>query len=86
MKMILSLYGFINEWPLAAFCSFLIYMLSVGFLARGISPFRGRYLHTDIHASSGIRTQDPSVRTGEEVHVLDSAATVIGYENHTKHK
>jgi hypothetical protein len=29
--------------------------------------------HTDIHASSGIRTHDPSVRKGE-----DRAATVIG--------
>jgi hypothetical protein len=34
--------------------------------------------NTDIHASSGIRTHDPSVREGKRVHALDRAATVIG--------
>jgi hypothetical protein len=33
---------------------------------------------TDINVSSGIRTHDLSVSTGEEFHVLDRAATVIG--------
>jgi hypothetical protein len=48
----------------------------------GIGPSQGRYLHTeqhkhrinahrDIHALSGIRTHDPSLRA------LDRAATVI---------
>jgi hypothetical protein len=52
---------------------------SLGLLGRSISPSQGRYLHTEqhkhrinahtnIHALSGIRTHDPSVR----------AATVIG--------
>jgi hypothetical protein len=46
-------------WSLAAFL--------VGLLGRGISPSQDRYLHTgqhkhtEIHASSGIRTYDPSV-------------------------
>jgi hypothetical protein len=35
-------------------------------------------MHTDIHASSGIRSHDPSVWAGEELHALDWAATVIG--------
>jgi len=46
----------------------------VGFLGRGISPSQGHYLYrtaqhwktrTHIHASSRIRTHDPSVREGE---------------------
>jgi hypothetical protein len=50
------------------FFGFLIYTQSVGLLGRGISPSQGRYLHTeqhkhrDIHALSGIRAHDPSVR------------------------
>jgi hypothetical protein len=54
-----------------------------------IIPSQGRYIHTgqhkhrinahaNIHALSGIRTHGPSVRTNEELHVLDRAATVIG--------
>jgi len=48
---------------------------SVGLLGRGISPSQGHYLHrtaqqrktrTHIHASSGIRTHDPSVRAVED--------------------
>jgi hypothetical protein len=31
-----------------------------------ISPSLGRYLHTDIHALSGNRTHDPSVRADED--------------------
>jgi hypothetical protein len=47
----------------------------VGLLGRGISPSQGHYLHrtaqhrktrTHIHGSSGIRTNDPSVRAGED--------------------
>jgi hypothetical protein len=42
---------------------------SVGLLGRVISPSQGHYLtqriNTDIHASSGIRTHDPSVRASE---------------------
>jgi hypothetical protein len=46
---------------------------SVGLLGRGISPSQGHYLtqtqnkhKSDIHALSGIRTHDPSVRAGED--------------------
>jgi hypothetical protein len=31
----------------------------------------------DIHALSGIRTHDPSVRASEVVHALDRAAAII---------
>jgi hypothetical protein len=52
---------------LGRFFSFLIFLTqSLGLLERGISPSKGRYLHTDIHASSGIRTHDPSVWAGED--------------------
>jgi hypothetical protein len=56
--------------------SFLIYTPSVGHFGRGISPSQGHYLHTeqhkhrinhtDIHASSGIRTHNISFRSGED--------------------
>jgi hypothetical protein len=35
-------------------------------------------MHTDPHASSEIRTQDPSIRVDEDCNALDRAATVIG--------
>jgi hypothetical protein len=47
----------------------------VGLLGRGIGPTQGLYLHritqhrktrTHMHASSGIRTHDPSVRAAED--------------------
>jgi hypothetical protein len=67
-------------WPWPIF-SFFIYTQSVGLYIRGISPPHGRYLHTqdsinteqthtDIHASSGIRTHDPSVSAGEVISCL----------------
>jgi hypothetical protein len=41
---------------------------SVGLLGREISPSQGRYItQTDIHALSGTRTHDPSVRAGEDI-------------------
>jgi hypothetical protein len=67
-------------WALASlslFFSFVMFFTqTVGFLRRVISPSQGRYLllgqdkhrinaHTDIHALSGIRAQDPSVGAGE---------------------
>jgi hypothetical protein len=57
-----------GPWP---FSQFRNPIQSLGLLGRGISASQGRYLHTgqhkhDIHASSGIRTHDPSVRMGEE--------------------
>jgi hypothetical protein len=41
-------------------------------------PTQTQNKHTDIHALSGIRTHDTSVRTRKTVHALDRAATVIG--------
>jgi hypothetical protein len=75
----------------AALLSFPIYTQSVGLLGRGISPPQGRYLqrinaHTHIHASSGIRTHDPGVRMGEDVHALERAATVIGYDSEIEYE
>jgi hypothetical protein len=69
LSIYLSIYG--------CFFSFLIYTQSVGLLGRVISPSQGLYLHTgqhkhrvnahtDIHASSGIRTHIPSVLAGED--------------------
>jgi hypothetical protein len=44
---------------------------SVGLIGRVNSPSQGRYLtQTDIHASSGIQTHDPSVRTSEDCSCL----------------
>jgi hypothetical protein len=63
---------------------------SVGLLGREICPSQGRYLHTgqhkqnkrihtpNIHALSGIRTHDSSVRAGEDSSCLRPHATVIG--------
>jgi hypothetical protein len=60
------------------FFSFVIFFRqSVGLLRRVISPSQGRYLHTgqhthriniltDIHALSGIRNHNPSVRASED--------------------
>jgi hypothetical protein len=62
-------------WALAAFSVSWSSTLSVELLGRGISPSQGRYLYTaqhkhrtntDIHASIGFRTHDPSVRASED--------------------
>jgi hypothetical protein len=43
-----------------------------------ITQTQNKHIHTsNIHAFSGIRTHDPSVRASDD---LDRAATVIGYE------
>jgi hypothetical protein len=71
------IYGSTVLMDLGRFFSLLIYTQSVGLLGWGISPSKGRYLHTEqhrhrinahrnIHASSGIRTYDPSVRVSED--------------------
>jgi hypothetical protein len=75
----MALQPFVGPWTLFQFID---PMQPVGHLGRGISPSLGLYLHiehkhrinahTDIHALSGIRTQDPKVLA------LDRAATVIG--------
>jgi hypothetical protein len=54
---------FVGLWPLF---QFLNPIQSLGHLGRVISQSQGRYLHTDIHAFSGIRTHDPSVRASED--------------------
>jgi hypothetical protein len=61
---------------LGRFIQFIIYTQSVGVLGRGISlsqshciqaeQYKHRIKHTDIHALSGIRTHDPSVRASED--------------------
>jgi hypothetical protein len=65
-------------WALAAFSVTWSYTQSVGLLGRGISSSQGLYLHaeqhkhrinahnTDIRASSGMGTHDPSVRVSED--------------------
>jgi hypothetical protein len=71
--------------------SFLILRESVGFLGRGTSLSQGRYLqhtyriNTNVHALTGIRTHDPSVRVAEAVHDLNRAATVIGSQTLLTH-
>jgi hypothetical protein len=70
----MSLQLTVGPWP--PFPVFRSYSQSIGFLARRTSPTKGLYLHiaqqihrinvhTDIHASSGIRTHDLSVWAGE---------------------
>jgi hypothetical protein len=66
----LSLYGSTALWTLAIFFNFFI-LYTVGRtpwtgdqpVARPLSTHR---INADIHASSGIRTHDPSTRTGED--------------------
>jgi hypothetical protein len=69
-------------WALAAFSVSSSYTQWIGLLGRGISPSQGLYLHTeqhkhrinvhctDIHALSGIRTYDPSVRASADISCL----------------
>jgi hypothetical protein len=65
---------------MAAFSVYLSYTQSVGLLGRRFSSSQGLYLHTinahniEIHAFSGIRTHDSSVRANEDGSVSDSAA------------
>jgi hypothetical protein len=76
--------------PDLCFFSFTIISQIVGLLGRGISSSQGLYLNTgkqkqnkhihtpNIHALSGIRTHDPSVRTSEDSSCLDRSATLTG--------
>jgi hypothetical protein len=75
MKMYLSMALHPFYWAFVAFWVSWSFTQSAGLLGRGISPSQSRYLHmttqteqthTDIHASSGIRAHDPSVREGED--------------------
>jgi hypothetical protein len=76
---------------LAAFSTFLI-LYTVGRIpwtgdqpvARPILTHRTtqtQSAHTEIHALSWIRTQDPSVRGAKRVYVLNRAVTMIGSDN-----
>jgi hypothetical protein len=82
----MALQPFVGPWPLFQFLD--LFAQSVVLLGRGISPSQDRYLHTGqhkqrikahtyIHASSVIRTHDPTERA-RTVHALDRALTVIG--------
>jgi hypothetical protein len=65
----------------------LSYRQSVGPLGRGISLSKGRYVHRttqtqnkrrkNIHASNGIRTNDPSVREGEDFCIISSELEIF---------
>jgi hypothetical protein len=69
-----SIYNPCGTYPF--FFRFITCAQSVGLLRRVISPLQGRYVHTKQHkhkinsqrhhASSGIRTHDPSVWAGED--------------------
>jgi hypothetical protein len=73
----INVYSFIPQWHCSPLLGPGLFILTraVGLLGRGISSSQGRYLHpgqhrinahTDLHASSGIRTHYPSVRASEE--------------------
>jgi hypothetical protein len=73
---VMAVQPFVGSWPL--FSVSWSYTQSVRLLGRGNSPSQGLYLHTkqhkhrinahntDVHALSGIRTHDPSVRASED--------------------
>jgi hypothetical protein len=85
LSIYLSVYGSTAFVNLDRFFSSSIYTQSVELLRRGISLSQSRYLHTeqhehrkmhtDIHASSGIRAHDPSIQAGED----DSCLRTPGY-------
>jgi hypothetical protein len=99
--------SFIYKWlysPLLGpdLFSFVICLQTVELIGRGISPL-GRYLHTeqhklrinahtDIHASSGIRNNDPSVPASEDSSCLrpgghcDRPRTIIFVLMYHRHK
>jgi hypothetical protein len=64
----MALQPFVGPWSHIQFRNFVIQ--TVGLLGRVISPSECRYLHLDIHAYSGIRTNDPSARASEEISCL----------------
>jgi hypothetical protein len=62
--------------------------LNEGAARRKAATYTGQHkqrTNADIHAPSGIRTQDPSAREFEAVHALDRAATEIGTTTTTVH-
>jgi hypothetical protein len=83
----LLIWGAISDERTGRFFSFLIYIQSVGFLGRKISPSQGRYLHTEQHKHiinvhrypclHWDSTTIPVFELAKMVHGLVSAATVI---------
>jgi hypothetical protein len=75
------------EFIITFFLNFMNQLYLVRFLGRVISPLQGLYLHrttldkntkTNIHASSGIRTYDPSNQAAK-TYALVRAATWTGH-------
>jgi hypothetical protein len=86
----MTLQPLVEPWTIFHFPD--LFTQTVGLLGRGINPSQGHYLctgqhkhrikHTDIHASSWIRTHDLMISVFERskiVHALDRTATVIGH-------
>jgi hypothetical protein len=74
-------------WTLASFSVSWSYTQSVGLFGRGISPSKGRCLHTEqTHRDSmprvGFEPMIPAFERAKTVHALDGAATVIGTSKH----
>jgi hypothetical protein len=78
--------------PVLFFSSVIFFIQSVGLLVRVISPSQGRYLHagqhkqrinvhTDIHALSWTRTDDPSVRASEDSNVFAYVKKISDWES-----
>jgi hypothetical protein len=73
----MALQPFVGPRPLLQFRN--LFTQTVGLLGRVISPSQGRHLHTGIHALSGIRTHDPSVRESEDSWYLRPRGHSIAY-------
>jgi hypothetical protein len=81
----MTLQPFVRPWPLFQFLD--LFIQSVGFFGRGISPSQGRYRHTGQHKQNKRRQTsmpevgfEPTIQVFERentVHALDRAATVI---------
>jgi hypothetical protein len=86
MYLYLSIYGSTAILDLGHFFSFV--KQSVELLGRGISPWQGRYPHTEQHKQNkrkqasmfrvGFKPTIPVFEWAKTVHALDCAATVIG--------
>jgi hypothetical protein len=86
----MALQPFVGPWPLLQFRHFFYTdgrttWTSDQPVARPLPKHRTTQhrinAHTDIHALSGIRTQDPTFERTKRVHVLHRASTVIGKES-----
>jgi hypothetical protein len=87
----MALQPFFKPWPLFQFLD--LFIQSIGHLGRGISPSKGRYLHTgqhkhriNAHASMpqvGFQPTIPVFERARTVHALDRASTAIGKDSLT---